>query len=352
MNSDPLSDIPSTPVNDADISRYLDKSDPEVWRFKFRKSRFLIFLLILLPSVIAGAVSGQLIFILLPAFFIAAIILCTFKKFLRTPTFDFRYRCYHCDWRKNEYGDPTLSRGYVPFSDIAGIQVLSKIIYGSKGHSRTAYELNLIKKDRSRIGVIADKDQEQITAHAAAIAKKLEIPLIENHENKVLSKPTPLWLGILFLVLFGGAGIMAFYSTVAIPLCRNHQTQSWIETPAVVTSGKISSMKRRSKNGSYTVYKAEITYCYRFNDKVYSCSNYDMFHDFSQIKSTQVKLLKEYPVGKTFFCYVDPESPQNAVVSRKVNFFEVFQNTALSAFFIIAGTAAFVIILISRCKKK
>ena len=306
--------------------------------------------LLFLPPVILFFLDNNWLILLFPAILIL-ILAFSLRGSWFTPTFDFHNNCYYCDKRKPRYGDLTTLRDYISFSKIAGIQLLSKVVHGSKGRSWTAYEINLVlKEDHSRIYVVSCRNFQKCSDWAAEIAKKLNIPLVKHTDKKAYSKPAPLWVGILFLVIFGGTGSLLIIFTTVLPAIKNHQAKSWIKTPATVISSRVLSEKRRSKNGSYTVYKAVVTYNYTFKNRVYTGKNYSMFSDFTRSSSSQRKIVRNNPPGRRIICFVDPAAPQHAVISTEISSWELTTNILPPFIFIIAGGVVFFTVL--RQKKR
>ena len=115
-------------------------------------------------------------------------------------------------------------------------------------------------------------------------------------------------------------------------------------------SSRVLSEKRRSKNGSYTVYKAVVTYNYTFKNRVYTGKNYSMFSDFTRSSSSQRKIVRNNPPGRRIICFVDPAAPQHAVISTEISSWELTTNILPPFIFIIAGGVVFFTVL--RQKKR
>lgn len=340
-----LSAAPAETAND--LPRYLDQRDPECWYFRCRKVTLIpILFIVIIPIILAFFVSW---IVLIYSAILILILSFTLKKAILTPTFDFRNRCYYCDWKKPRYGDMSTLRNHIPFSGIVAIQMLSKVVYGSKGSSHTAYEINIVSADGSRTTAAVLRDLTHASLYAKEIAEKLGVKAVENTHNKVPVKRVHLWLGILILTMFGACGIMGIITCFIRPLMENIDARSWIKTPAVVTSSQLSSKKQRSKHSSYTVYLATVKYNYIFNGRKYSGKRYNTFNGYTQRRSSQVNIIKQYPRGKNTVCFVNPAAPEKAVLNRDFSFWDLAKSTMPGLFFIGFGIVVFIIIF---CKWK
>jgi hypothetical protein len=67
----------------------------------------------------------------------------------------------------------------VTFQDVLAVQIISKCIHDSE-HSYTSYELNLVLRNRERIGIVDHADEDAILSAAKRIAAFLECPVVRD----------------------------------------------------------------------------------------------------------------------------------------------------------------------------
>lgn len=327
--------------------RFLDKREPDVWRFRVSKALFLpIVFLLTIPLWIFFA-SGSWFAVIIPAV-ILLIIWIASKSFLSTPTFDFSNKCYYCDDRKPEYGDFSSLKNYLPLSKITAIQLLFKTVHGNRGSVRQGYELNLVTDDVKRVFVTDSSSYNKLRKAAEDLAQRLNVPVKESSRNKVTSKPVPRWCAFLFLVVFSGLGSIGLFQNILQPLQQNFQAQKWTPCEAVITKSFVDSQRRRSKNSSYTVYKALITYKYFYNNKEYTSENYSFFNDFTRSHSRARTLANKYPAGKKITCFVDPANPFQAVIDKKIPAAHLWLEAGGYLVFVCAGIGIFFLLWSQR----
>ena len=304
--------------NKSSMQRVLDTRDPSCWRFRHnRLVFFLVTAFVLLPTL--PVAFFHLRFLIFQAF-VLTILGIVYWCNRNVPTFDFSNGCFYNDSKKPRYGDFSTLKDYLPLKKITAIQLLFKTVYGGKGSRRTVLELNLFTDDLKRVHVTDSSDLKQMRKAAEMLSEKLNVPLKECEPDPAKkSKPAPRWLGFLFFFIFGSIGVGGFYTYALSPLIENFNSRNWKEVPAVVVKSHVENARRRSKNGHYTVYRARISYQYRFNGKVYTCENYSAFtRDFSRGSSEKFRLVRNNPPGRKIVCFVNPAAPQQAVCSREI----------------------------------
>ena len=329
--------------------RFLDKREPDVWRFRVSKAIFLPFgFMIMIPLWIVFA-SGSWFALIIPAVALLVLIIAS-KSFLSTPTFDFANNCYYCDDKKPKYGDFSSLKNYLPLSKITGIQLLFKVVHGSKNSIRQGYELNLVTDDVKRVFVTDSSSYDKLRKAAEELAQRLNVPVKESSRNKVTSKPVPRWCAFLFLFVFSGLGSIGLFQNILQPLQQNFQAQKWTPCEAVITKSFVDSQRRRSKNSSYTVYKASIAYKFLYNGKEYTSENYSFFNDFTRSHSRARTLANKYPAGKKITCFVAPANPFQAVIDKKIPAAHLWLEAGGYLVFICAGIGIFLLLWSQRKK--
>lgn len=323
--------------------RYLDTSSPDCWRFRMKKGPlFWIFIPMLLIPL-----AGWALF-LLTGGIILLIKMCS-KRAFAVPAFDFQNDCFYRDRKKPKYGDFTQLNNYLPLSKVTGLQLLYKEFRGSKGSTTEAYELNLMTDDLKRVYVCDSGNYEKLRAAAELLAEKLNVPVKVHLRQEVKVKKFPAWIGFIFLFGFSGLGGLALYLHVCQPLYRSLQACEFQPVSAVVTKSVTVSERRKSKNSSYTVYKADISFAYMVKGKKYSSNNYTYFDDFSRSSSRANAMVRKHPAGKKITCYINPDKPEQVVVDRTIPYWELALESLGYTFFLVMG---FVIFAILRAQRK
>lgn len=95
----------------------------------------------------------------------------------RPKTFSTRHKVYWVGRRKEQSLPPSERvKDYTRFEDIHAIQIISERVR-SKNSSYTSYEINLVKKDASRVNVVDHGNYSAASNQAQIIADLLEVPL-------------------------------------------------------------------------------------------------------------------------------------------------------------------------------
>ena len=322
-------------------AKKLDSRNADRWIFKnkftFKTVVVILFLIFMLPplTLLTQKALVGVVALLIALFFLVILLI---RKFSNTPVFDFENQCFYRSRKKPRYGDHSTLKDYLPFSQIAGIQFLYKVVHGSKGHTHQGFEINLFTQELTRVFVVDGENKEQLYKEAQMLAERLNVPLKENDENKVVQKRMPVWVRCVFGILFGGAGTGLLGSTVIFPLAEQLNSQKWVPVAAVVSASDISShTRKRSKGASYTVYKANIKYKYQYKKRIYTADRHNFFSNEYERRSEARDVLKHYPAGKKTTCFVDPENPSRAVLTRRIEIWELVKNALFSGFFLCGG---------------
>lgn len=333
--------VDSRPLSEGKkISRRLCTRHPDRWRFLPAADIWWIGILFFFAAA-APALLGVWVAIF-PGLALLLIGAFSWKQLFATPVFDFDKQCFYRDHKKPRYGDASMLKEYLPLSKIAALQLLYKQLRGSKGRIYQGYELNIITDDLNRIHVTDGLNLQKITQDAEKLAERLNVPLKINDRNKVVRKKVPMWLSVLFLVIFSGGGLGTICYSVLLPLWENRQTESWPAAPAEILHSRLLTERRRSKNSTYTVYKPDIRYSYTFKGIVYESELYSVFSkDFSRGAAYTRHAVRSNPPGKKVTCYVNPDRPSQAVISRRVPREEIWFNGILASVFIVMGIGIF-----------
>ena len=162
-------------------------------------------------------------------------------------------------------------------------------------------------------------------------------------------------LTINFIALASILGALFCYLHLYLPLSNVQKSAAWESVPATVVSSEIGVKKRDSssfnKHDLSVYYSIKITYQYEYNDKTYIGDRYDFFRSkdqYSTFGKTQMQeIIKRYPQGKKIFCWINPQNPEDTVISRDINY-----TTVLLEAFLFIGIPCLVISLVIRKYKK
>ncbi len=123
---------------------------------------------------------------------------------------------------------------------------------------------------------------------------------------------------ILFFGIFAIAGTAAFYFLGVKTLIKLNNAESWLNTPCIVLSSKVKSQtSSSSKGGSSTTYSIYIRYKYNYNGQKITNNQYSFNTGSSSGYDGKAEVVRLYPKGKKTTCYVNPQNPTEAVISRE-----------------------------------
>ena len=340
------------------FARRLNRKDPEYWRLVFPVSTLVS--LLILPVVFTGSFIVMAAALRQPGFLIPATVffLIVFaaawvkRRSLLTPCFDFDARCFYRSWGRPRSGEFDTAAEYHPFSDFEELQIIGKMVSRSKGGPVPGYELALRLKGGERVLLCGSGEFRPLERDAKELASALHLPLAVDVSQVILPKPPPMWVVVTFPLITLLAGLIPLVIGVLVPLQKNAQAEHWQEVPAQVVSSRLLSEKRRSKNSTYKVYRAEVVYTYKFKGKVYSSNRHDMFSDgYSSNYSRQDRSVRENPPGRQRSCFVDPKSPAEAVLSREIPRNELTFEGLLFGLLSLSGAVFFCYLLHLRRKR-
>ncbi len=340
------------------LARRLNRKDPECWRLAFPVSTVIS--LLILPvwftgSFIVLALALRLPGLLIPAavfFFIFFAIGWVKRRKLSTPCFDFDARCFYRSWSRPRSGEFESAAEYHPFADLEELQIIGKMVHRSKGGPVASYELALRLKGGERVLLCGSGEYRPLEKDAKELAGALHLPLAVDVSQVIPPKPPAMWVVITFPLITLLAGIIPLVIVVLVPLQKNAQAAHWQEVPAQVVSSKLLSEKRRNRNSTYTVYKAEVVYTYKFKGKNYSSDRHDMFSDgYSSNYGRQSRSVRENPPGRQRSCFVDPAAPAEAVLSREIPRNELTFESVLFGLLSLSGAVLFCYLLHLRRRR-
>lgn len=130
----------------------------------------------------------------------------------------------------------------------------------------------------------------------------------------------PTWglriISLLFGCVFGAGGCLAAYGMLIQPALQAEASRNWRAAPARVTT---SGLKTGTGSKGGTVYSIDIHYDYTWQGQVHHGSRYDFTTGSTNVGvGSMQKIVAEHPPGKTVIALVDPDHPDQAVLSRRI----------------------------------
>ncbi len=138
-------------------------------------------------------------------------------------------------------------------------------------------------------------------------------------------------LGYILFGIFVVAGCYTFKILSLEPLMNFIHSKNWVKVSCEVKKSEI----QRSRGTKSDTYKINIQYRYEYQNNAYSGNNYNFISFSSSGYSGKKKIIDNYPVGKQFFCYVDPTHPSQSVINRSFDWYLLL--TLLPLLFAIVG---------------
>lgn len=134
--------------------------------------------------------------------------------------------------------------------------------------------------------------------------------------NAVGSTPkSPRAVPIIFGLIFAGVGLAMLKPLTIDPLMTTRDAQNWISVPAIVVSSKVKS----STDDDGTTYSVYIAYQFEIEGKEYYGDRYNLMSVSSSGYQSKADIVSQYPEGREFNVYVDPDNPEESVINRDVS---------------------------------
>ncbi len=108
-------------------------------------------------------------------------------------------------------------------------------------------------------------------------------------------------------------GLIVFYFFSVAPLGNWLSAQDWVETPCTVLESDVGV--HPSSDGGPT-YSIDIVYEYTWEGVTYQGDRYNFMGGSSSGRRGKEHVVGQYPVGSERVCFVDPRSPDDAVLNR------------------------------------
>ena len=176
------------------------------------------------------------------------------------------------------------------------------------------------------------KKEKDIESNAAAVKKRMK----PENQRKLL---------IVFFSLFFLAGLAIAWLAVIHPLMKIRQSENWARVRATIVSSRV----KESRGDKSTTYRVDISFKYKFNGIEYVGGTYDFMTGSDGDYRSKRKIVNRYPPGKSAYCYVNPENPTEAVISREFN--NSWRVAVLSSVFMLVGVGGIIGTLVKRKKR-
>lgn len=120
--------------------------------------------------------------------------------------------------------------------------------------------------------------------------------------------------GFLFGLPFFSMGFLFCWMGALGPIYKSITSGSWPQVPCVITTSEVES----HSDSDGTTYSVNIEFEYTYGVENYIGGSYD----FNEVNSSgykgKKKVVDTYPVGSEALCWVNPDKPEKAVLSRRV----------------------------------
>ena len=124
--------------------------------------------------------------------------------------------------------------------------------------------------------------------------------------------------GGCFVTIFAGVGIFALVKYFQDKK-KSEESQSWSATSGRVTQAYIRESQTRDDEGFLTTtYYPEVRYTYEVMGVEYTGHQISFGGGVGGNRGKADETLTQYPVGKNVTVYYDPNSPEEAVIERRM----------------------------------
>lgn len=151
------------------------------------------------------------------------------------------------------------------------------------------------------------------------------------------SSGSPQGCLIPFFGLFLAAGLAASWFLLVKPVREFLAARSWAEITCVVEASRVEE----SSDSDGTTYRPVIDYTYTYGGREYRSSRYQFMEVSSSGYRGKAQLVARYPPGARRPCYVNPDSPAEAVLNRDLGWSYLFGLLPLAFVAVGAGGLLF-----------
>ena len=176
------------------------------------------------------------------------------------------------------------------------------------------------------------KEKPENTSGAAAVKKSKPA----NQRNLLL----------IFFAIFFIAGIGFGWMMLGRPLLKIKESENWLRTSCKIVSSRI----KKSRVDKSTTYSVDIVFKYKFSGVEYIGGSYDFMTGSDSDYRSKSKVVDHYSKGKTAYCYVNPDDPVEAVISREFN--SPWWLAVIPLIFILVGLGGMIGVWVKKKKRK
>jgi hypothetical protein len=125
-----------------------------------------------------------------------------------------------------------------------------------------------------------------------------------------------LAFGILSLL----AGVGSLYYVIVGPLLSMRAAADWAEVPCIIRESSVEHHTGgRVGDTDKGFYSIRVKYDYRYKGQEYTSERYDLYDISTGEVEWKKAVVKKIPPGTETICFVNPDNPSEAVLSRARN---------------------------------
>lgn len=141
-----------------------------------------------------------------------------------------------------------------------------------------------------------------------------------------------LGCGLLFFGVFFTVGAAILFGSLIPLMIQFRHSGAWIAAPCEITESHVESQD----DDDGASFRPHITYSYRFGGQTYQSKQISVAPIFSSSDYNCAQdLVTAYPPGKHTVCWVDPQNPSHAVLSR--SYTGSYPSFVLGLLFLLVG---------------
>jgi Protein of unknown function (DUF3592) len=151
---------------------------------------------------------------------------------------------------------------------------------------------------------------------------------------------------LIFFAIFFIMGAGFGWMMVARPLLKIKESEKWLRKPCKIVASRVKKFRGDKK----TTYSIDIAFKYKFSGVEYVGGTYDFMSGSDSDYSSKRKVVRRYSPGVVAYCYVNPEDPTEAVISREFN--NPWWLAVIPLVFMLVGAGGMIGALVKRKKRK
>jgi hypothetical protein len=147
-------------------------------------------------------------------------------------------------------------------------------------------------------------------------------------------------LVLVLCLVFASIGLLAGWSMTGRPLLRWWTAQTWPAMQCEVISSQVATHADIEGGDTGETYSIDIEYRYHIGGRPFTSRRYDFMQRSDTARADQDALVETYPPGRVFECFVDPDDPAEALISRRFRKGYLFGLLFVGAFTVIPMAVA------------